>query len=68
MTTRAAARAECAACREVLTALGAAVTGAGVISVGQSFAVRVRIARPIADELPEEVNGVRVLVVIDSEA
>lgn len=64
MTTR--ARAELDATREVLTALGAAVTGLGVISVGQEFAVRARIARPIDCELPHEVNGVRLLVVTDS--
>jgi hypothetical protein len=68
VTTRADARDQIAAAREVLTAIGAAVTGLGVIRVGQAFAVRARIARPVDAELPDEVNGVRLLVVIDTES
>lgn len=61
------ARAEIAAVREVLTALGAAVTGLGVVTWGQTFAVRARIARAVDAEMPTEVNGVPVVVVIDTQ-
>lgn len=66
--TRADARAQLNPAREVLTALGAAVTGLGVVTWGQTFAVRARIARPIDAELPTEVNGVQMLVVIDTQS
>lgn len=67
MTTRPEAKEQLDATREVLTALGAAVTGLGVVRVGQAFAVRARVAKPIEAELPDEINGVRLLVVIDTQ-
>jgi hypothetical protein len=67
VTPRAGARAEMNAAREVLTALGAIVTGMSVVPWGQQFALRARIAKPLVGaELPTEVNGVQMLVVIDT--